>query len=89
MSLHAIVGLDRTASEVMALMSRSGSQQSQGPGPGAAVGGATLPKTTAAAGSAVGAPKAVPPTALPPPSRFSVFGKNLTNNTGAGPEVIT
>ena len=79
-SLHAIVGLDRTASEVMALMSRGGSQsqgQQQQP-----------PVALPAAAGGVIQRAGGPPAALPPPSRFSVFGKNLTNNaTVPGPEV--
>ena len=82
-SLHAIVGLDRTASEVMALMSRSGSQQSQGLQPPPTVAVAAVGAPNAAAGTK-GATAPLPVHSM---SRFSVFGKNLTNATAPGPEV--
>ena len=88
-ALHTLVGMDHTASEVMALMSRSNSQSQH------SAGGAVLPSSRgallgaqlhaaaarpAAATKGSGVPAAG---ALPPPpasgSRFTVFGKNLTN----------
>ena len=65
-------------------MSRSGSQQSQGlqPPPTVAVAAAGAPAAAAAGTKATAAPLPVHPT-----SRFSVFGKNLTNATAPGPEV--
>ena len=75
MAMAEIVGLDRTASEVMAIMSRSSSQsQSQQAAPG---GGVLL--TASGAGPAAGK---VAPTGQAG-ARFSVFGKNLTNIAAA------
>ena len=84
-ALHTLVGLDHTANEVMALMSRSNSQSQHSAG-GAGllpIRGAQLHATAArpaAASKGSGVPAAG---ALPPPpasgSRFTVFGKNLTN----------
>ena len=86
-ALHTLVGLDHTANEVMALMSRSNSQSQHSGGGGA---GLLLPTRGAQLHAAAARPAAatkgsgVPAAgALPPPptsgSRFTVFGKNLTN----------
>ena len=88
-ALHTLVGMDHTASEVMALMSRSNSQSQHSaggaglpPSRGTLLGGqlhaAAARPAAATKGSGVPAAGAIPP---PPASgsRFAVFGKNLTN----------
>ena len=72
-AITEIVGLDRTASEVMALMSRS-SSQSLSQAPGGVGAGPQAGKAAPARPQAGGGLSA---------ARFSVFGKNLTNMTAA------
>ena len=76
MAIAEIVGLDRTASEVMAIMSRSSSPSQSPQAPAAAAGGISM----AGAGGPAAAGNKVAPNGA---TRFSVFGKNLTNIAAA------